>query len=357
MRRAHFEALRPVCPLCRTEGRPEAPLVLAAVAREAAGHVVEGIIHCGACGMEYPIVDGVPVLVPRVRQYLADNLFHVVARDDLSEPIESLLGDAAGPGTAFDSTRQHLGSYAWDHYADLDPGEPAGGPAPGAVLRCLDAVLGLADAPPVAPAIDLGCAAGRQTFALAERAGGLVLGVDVHFALLRVAARALREGVVRYPRRRIGLVYDRREFPVELPAADRVDFWACDALALPFSEGAFAAVVGLNVLDSVASPRDLLAAVEHALRPGGRGFLACPYDWSPAVTPLEAWLGGHSQRGPLRGAAEPLLRLLLTPGAHPSAVTRLRLVAEREDVPWQVRLHDRAVTQYRAHAVALERTA
>ena len=41
--------------------------------------------------------------------------------------------------------------------------------------------------------------------------------------------------------------------------------------------------------------------------------LTTPYDWSAAV-PVDAWLGGHSQRGPHQGSSEPILRGLLTPG-------------------------------------------
>ena len=73
----------------------------------------------------------------------------------------------------------------------------------------------------------------RAPHARADGEDTLVLGVDIHLALLRLARRAAA-GVLSYPRRRIGIVYDRRRFPVPLPGADRVDFWACDALALPF---------------------------------------------------------------------------------------------------------------------------
>ena len=82
---------------------------------------------------------------------------------------------------------------------------------PGAVVRCLEQGLSLLSRGVEPPAIDLGCSVGRSTFVLAGRCDGPVLGVDVNFSMLRLAARVLRSGVVRYPRRRVGIVYDRRE--------------------------------------------------------------------------------------------------------------------------------------------------
>ncbi|MCA9527506.1 MAG: hypothetical protein KC549_14550, partial [Myxococcales bacterium] len=144
MRRRHFDALRPLCPNCRSQG-VESALRIGAVARERGSLVLEGALHCSraGCQAEYPIIDGVPILVAGVRAFITDNLLYLLARDDLSSHAESMLGDGSGPGSAFNTTRQFLSSYAWDHYADLDPQEPASEPRPGAVIRTLDRGLEL----------------------------------------------------------------------------------------------------------------------------------------------------------------------------------------------------------------------
>ena len=82
---------------------------------------------------------------------------------------------------------------------------------------------------------------------------------------------------------------------------------------------------------------------------------ACPYDWSTRATPLETWIGGHSQRAAHAGAAEPFVRELLRAGAHPQSVAGLALRAEEAGWPWQTRLHDRGSVLYRTHLLALER--
>ena len=67
----------------------------------------------------------------------------------------------------------------------------------------------------------------------------------------------------------VGMVYERRDFPVPDDAASRVDFWACDAPALPFPDGSFAEAAGLNVLDTVHAPLALLGSLARVLRSGG----------------------------------------------------------------------------------------
>lgn len=354
MKLSHLEGLAPVCPRCRLQDT-DAPLVLGQVVRQEAEDVLEGVLHCSAlsCRQEYPILDGIPILVPRVRDYVRENVAHLMSRDDVSPLVESLFGDCCGPGSLFDATRQYLSSYGAGHYDDLDPEVEA---QPGSVVAVLERGLELASSmgsAPAGPTLDLGCAVGRPAFELCARREGLVLGVDLNFAMLRVAARALREGRAVYPRRRVGLVYDRREFPLTFPGSERLDFWACDALALPFADDSFSLATSLNVLDCVADPREHLATLGRVLRPSGQALLTTPYDWSPGATAPEAWIGGHSQRGG-RGPSEPILRELLGESEHPARVPTLRLRGELESLPWTVRIHDRYSANYGVHLLVAE---
>lgn len=329
--------------------------MIATADREVGDSIVEGMLHCSnaICQREYPIIDGIPLIVRDIRGYLSENALQVVQRTDLCERIEGVLGDCLGPGSAFDLMRQHLSSYSWDHYGDLDPDEASGDPQPGSVVRVLEQGLAMAGELPPGPILDVGCSVGRSTLELAERYDRLVLGVDLNYAMLRVAGNVLRSGIVRYPRRRVGLVYDRRVFPVSFPNNNRVDYWACDATAFPFASGRFAAVVGLNVLDCMHSPVDFLSSLANVLTVGGAAVLSCPYDWSVAATPIEGWLGGHSQRSPEAGASESVLRRLLTPGA-PQSIEGLSLLDEAE-ASWQVRMHQRSAVSYKSHLVAVRR--
>src|SRR5690606_9191204 len=113
MRRSSFEALKPVCPACRARERVDAALHVAIEEAGDGDAVLSGILQCARCGGEFPVLDGMPVLVPDVRRFVEDNLFYLMARTDLTPAVESLLGDASGASSGLQSIRQHVSSYVW----------------------------------------------------------------------------------------------------------------------------------------------------------------------------------------------------------------------------------------------------
>jgi SAM-dependent methyltransferase len=312
VRRGHFDALRPLCAVCRN-----APLAITSPIRETDDDVVEGIATCtnADCLREYPIIDGIPIFVANIRAWLSANPLQVLLRDDLSPEIESLIGDVLGAGSAYDTLRQHTSIYAESPPLSFD-------------------------AIPDGPSIDIGCAVGASTFALAKT--HLTLGIDFNFAMLRIASRASRQGRMRYARRRVGLVYDRQERDVA--PSELVDFWCCDAANLPFAPATFAYAQSINIIDCLASPHDAIGEIARILRPNGTAVIATPYDWSASATPVEQWLGGHSQRGVHHGASEPVLRRIVEE-------VGLQIVSEQPSVPWRLRLHDRSTMEYAVHVV------
>jgi SAM-dependent methyltransferase len=348
VRRTHFEAFAPVCPACRTAGEPGAPLVLRDVFEEADGHILQGVLHCSnsQCQREFPILDGVPILLAQIRDQLSPQILGLLIRDDVHPVIGSIFGDCCGPGSELDTLRRNLSHYAVDHWGEFDP-DPW--PGSGAVVRLLSDVLSITPPSDGGLIVDLGCSIGRSSFELAARTGGLVVGVDLNLSMLRLAARVLRTGRVVYPRRRVGIVYDRRDHAVATPHAEQVDFWACDAAALPFRSNSIDTALSLNVLDCLPDPYGHLKGLATMLRPGGRAYMATPYDWSAHATHLGGWIGGHSQRGADGGDPVQRIRALLTP-EH----TGLELLAEKDDLPWEVRPYRRSRTLYSCHGVVVQ---
>ena len=394
MKRLHFETLRPICPACKLarlgngiaqrdpdpEHDPDPPLELGWIAREVGDSIEEGALYCTStrCRAEYPIVDGLPVLVPDPRAFIAENIFHFLAREDLDGRVEALLGECCGPGSALDSTRLHLSTYAWDHYGEFDPEEPrTSEPRPGSIVDVWRRLRDLArastpslESPAVAHesqavasrrhggggepperVLEIGCSVGRIVFEEAQE-GSVVLGIDTNVSMLRLAQRAARTGSIAYPRRRQGLLYDRREFPLPFPDRKRIDFWIGDGTVLPFSEERFRRVIALNVLDATPAPLDLLRSMSSALEDGGELLLATPFDWSGAVTPPPAWIGGHSARAAGHGSGPSILRALLTPGAHPVSLGQVHVLGEIERLRWTLRTHERSMTEYQLYGLA-----
>ena len=168
MQLRHFNTFAPVCPVCARAGRSPKRLVLAHIGARTDTHILAGTLHCPDCQHEYPVLDGIPVIVPELTQLLAERGLELLLREDLDPTLESLLGDAIGPDSWFDVMRHVQSTYAWDGYADLDPAETPtpDGPTPGAARRCLSRLLALAASPMAETQriLDLGCAAGRTSF-------------------------------------------------------------------------------------------------------------------------------------------------------------------------------------------------
>jgi SAM-dependent methyltransferase len=206
---------------------------------------------------------------------------------------------------------------------------------------------------PQGPVLDIGCGLGRSVHELAASDERMVLGIDLGASLARAARRAVIGGQVDYSRRRIGLSYDRRRFQVPPTPEGRADIWICDILALPFANETFALIVGLNVLDCLGAPRAGLMEMDRVIAKGGELLMTVPFDWSAAVTPVEGWIGGHSQRGPHQGSGEAILDHLLSEG--PLAAGSLRRKSSTAEIPWHVRLHERSCMNYQTYGIAARR--
>ncbi len=204
--------------------------------------------------------------------------------------------------------------------------------------------------------LDVGCGVGRSTFEIAEETQTTVLGIDLHVPMMRMASHVLRHGQVRYSLRRHGVVYDRIDFPVSFPNANHVDFWICDATILPLQDRSVSSINALNILDCISSPAEFLWELNRLARTGGRVLISSPYDWSAAATPIEHWIGGHSQRGPLRGDPRRTLVQWLEAFQASNNGFSLSVIAEKDLLPWCVRLHDRSCVKYELHMVILEKS-
>ncbi len=361
MKLAHFEALRPVCPRCLNRS-VEAPLALAVHESGDEASVEHGILRCtdAACHTEYPIIRGLPILLPNAPEFIAQNAASLLAVDELPPMIAAAMGEGAGGGSWFEAARQHVSTYAWDHYCASDPtllAATSGDAVPGFAMRTIDRMVAEGGVCGSGSAIELGTGVGGALLQLAQHTSGLVLGIDMHVPMLRFARRTLQTGFAEFDLRSAGFLYRRVRQRIAIDHAARIDHWCCDATCPPFASGAFATVVGLNVLECVPSPLDLLRAMERILAPEGRFGLCTPYDWSVTVSKPEYWVGGHSPRGWFAGDPARVLEALLTPGAHAASLGGLKIEKVLDDLSWHVRTHDRGSMHYRVHLVTGSRTA
>src|SRR5262249_36515539 len=140
-------------------------------------------------------------------------------------------------------------------------------------------------------AVELGCSVGRIAKELAAGADR-VIGLDLQFGAVRRARRLLDGESLAYCRRVVGRRYTPATIASGKRCGDRVTLVCADALDPPLLPGVFERVVALNLIDSVASPRQLVAVVDTLCARGGEVILASPYTWQSGIVDDEARIGG-----------------------------------------------------------------
>ena len=225
----------------------------------------------------------------------------------------------------------YLQEYLLFHYGTEEQILPMGfGPrdALSFPTRCVSSLLDPALLSPGSRALDIGCAVGGASFALARHCAEVV-GIDFSTRFIEAARRLQREGG--HP---VLILEEGKRFRnAVVNVSDDVDrtrlrFEVGDALDLPESLGVFDAVLAANLIDRLPDPRRFLKRLPSLLRPGGQLLLTSPYTWLESFTPREHWLGGTPESG---GSFDALERHL-----SPSFALK-----KRQNLPFLIREHAR----------------
>ena len=289
------------------------------------------------CGRRYPVIAGVPIVMADPSGYLRAEAATVVERELPAEVVELLVAD--GPDDApYPRLVEHLSIYLDAHWGDrADP--PPDGPGAGFGARALVDKIAARAADRVAFAVELGCSTGRIVAELA-RGADRVAGLDLQLGAVRRARRILDGGRVEYARRAIGRRYTRATIAAgdRTVPADRRLLVCGDALDPPLIPGMFDRVVALNLVDSVASPRQLLSVIDGLCAPGGEVIVSSPYAWQSTVLADAERLGGSDPASDLAA--------IFRNGSGLGA--RYRIEDEAE-LPWVLRRDARSSASYAIH--------
>lgn len=319
----------------------------------------EAVIVCPRCGAGYPVIMGVAILETDLLTYLSafweeiDGCSTESPLLEISPRMRSWLGIPTAfsgqPGPRLSPAAAPQWSTSPYLQAHFDPGSlafdlPAGW-WPDAVQRHLAGadpysyLLGVARDQPATReglALDVGSSVGRGAYELA----GLYeysLGVDRSFPAV-LSARRLLAGrplpVPEYPVETERARWESRPLPQPQLRAN-LDFVVASGGALPVGAESVGCLAALNVLCAVPDPGALFDEFARTLGPGSLLLIATPFWTDDAESPFAA--GGPA------ALAE-------------SLATGYSIVAEKEMVPWIVRLARRRYNVFLSHCVAAVRT-
>lgn len=325
----------------------------------------EGVLTCGTCGMAYPIIAGVAIVLENPYRYLREgySLVKGLVLDvgGMSKQLEMwlykrMLSDVKSkdeklfprkiPYNARTTHPMHkwLGTYVMSHYlAPVTTGNELldrllalnheNGPL--AILQAMAATWASADA---VLAVDLGCSVGGLTNRLAPHAKQAV-GMDLSFEKV-LTARQISVGQptsVRETRLyREGTNFE--SVPLRARTVENVDFLVASGDRVPLSSDAVDVVSSCNLVDVIADPFRLLAEKRRLTVHGGIILLSTPYlDHSPAVV-------NH----------------LAAETSDPKTTIRkslngFEILDERDKVPWLLRASDRHYDVYLDHCLVARR--
>jgi SAM-dependent methyltransferase/uncharacterized protein YbaR (Trm112 family) len=312
---------------------------------------VEGALECVQCGAYYPVLCGVAVLVPDPGGYLQNQYKTVIGLAfehnlDISPAMRGYLHKIgahleSGSQKAAEDSPRALSSYLRAHYdqsaslfESLPPEHPLA--AFGMYYQTNNVYSVLLSLIPHLPAdakiLDLGCHVGRLTRDLASQ-GRQVLGVDISFAAVFLARRAIRAWPTRLTEyETTGDRLKREKRPLNLPGLSKGEAIVASATQLPLKAAAYQAVVSANLIDILPDPIALLHEIRFMLAENGFLALSTPYHSGASRAALR-WLGANSKMG-----VDQALRWRIS---H-----HFKIIETRENIPWVLGEHARRYQIY-----------
>ena len=226
------------------------------------GDCIEGFLSCKYCNTEYPILDGVPLLVENFSKYASQriNTFGKWIVNCKSSRIKSYLKSEGlkihGPTMSdrYEENGSWYDSYLHFRY-DFPPDDRLLSSLkkeikPDNIYKMLaDENLSLDGI-----GLDIGCSIGSSTFELSKKLS-YVFGIDLSFSFILEARKIMQNRTI-----------------------DNIEFVVADATNLPFESNFFQSIVALNVIDRIDFYK-LVASVNGCIKKQGKLVIIDPYDF------------------------------------------------------------------------------
>ena len=269
----------------------------------------EGFLVCEECGIQYPIINGVPIIVRNFESYVQERtriLGDWILKTSTS-PIRNFLREkvkSVDPKLTthnkYEFNSEYFNSYMWTHYDFRDNDKFLSlfkyRVRPDEIYK--KAIQEL-EVKVTGKSLDLGCAIGASSLNLAKKVS-FSYGVDLSYSFIMEARR-----------RATGL--------------SNIEYLVCDIANLPFKSSSFDVILALNILDRTDFDKALLS-LDRCLISGGELVITDPYHQSSDSKSLDSIN----------------LRLSLEKKGY-----QIRKRTQRESfIPWIIRVNERAYLFY-----------
>jgi len=228
--------------------------------RETGDECVEGFLSCNTCNSQFPIIQGVPIILQNFHDYARRRImtYGKWIMNSKSSKLKDFLrsiGTKIHLPTSNDPYEEHNSlykAYLYNHYhyhfddrllslfkRKIEPDH---------IYR----MLGKKNLNLKGIGLDIGCSIGLSTFELAKILP-FVFGVDLSFSFILKARKIMRNKM-----------------------SKNIEFLVSDAVNLPFESSYFQSIIALNLVDRV-DPNKLLVSINRCIKDNGKLILIDPY--------------------------------------------------------------------------------
>ena len=228
--------------------------------REAGDECMEGFLLCNICNSQYPIIQGVPIVLQNFHEY-ARRRITTYGKWIMTSKSSKLRDFLRSIGTKIVSPthsdfyeennslyKAYLYNYHNHHFDDRLLSLFKRKIEPDRIYR----LLGKKNLNLKGIGLDIGCSIGSSTFELAKRLP-FVYGVDLSFSFILKARKIMCDKM-----------------------SKNIEFVVSDAINLPFESNFFQSIIALNLVDRV-NLNKLMVSINRCIKNNGKLILIDPY--------------------------------------------------------------------------------